>query len=310
MFTGGIFLTLLQLEYFLKVVDKGSFSGAASELFLSQSTISRSIASLEEELGVQLFYREKTVSLTSVGRLFYPKAVAVMNDMDSLNQVIKEYKTSHAASLRISYHHFDSTFAPALLRCLNSFNQKYPNISIFIRDYTSVKDSLLSHHQGCDIVFTLACDAKCYRDVEYQEICQDAVTAVLPVNHPLSQRESLNMRDLVGQKILLPGVKLAALNDDIIYSFFAKSNCPLRYTKIVSNTDLLAPMIIMGEGIALAPMSVVKSCHLDGQEALRCLPVLDCAAGLDIVAAWRAGDPNPAISMFLEELRHWILNLF
>ena len=47
------------LEYFIKVVENGSFTKAAEELFISQSAISQQIKSLEEELGYPLMIRNK-----------------------------------------------------------------------------------------------------------------------------------------------------------------------------------------------------------------------------------------------------------
>ena len=47
------------LEYFIKVVDAGSFTKAAEESFISQSAISQSVKSLENELGYNLMMREK-----------------------------------------------------------------------------------------------------------------------------------------------------------------------------------------------------------------------------------------------------------
>lgn len=299
-------MTLLQMEYFLKIVERGSFSKAAEDLFRVQPTISRAIVALEEELGVQLFYREKGVLLTSAGQVFYVKAQAVLRAVHELSKAMEQCKTSYSASLRISYHHLDSALAPALMKCLRSMTENYPNITVFIREYATVRESLLSHRQSCDIVFTLAYDVVGKENLSYEAISEDMVMAVLPAEHPLSQQDSLHMRDLTQCRILLPGVNLATLSDDIIYAFFKNSGFPLKQVQVASSVELLAPLILTGEGIALAPMSILRQIQLDTSPSLVCLPVIDCTVGLDIVAAWRADDPNPAIPLFISELKQWM----
>jgi LysR family transcriptional regulator, transcription activator of glutamate synthase operon len=61
-------MELKQVEYFLTIVDTGSFSTAADELYISQSSLSKQIMSLEKELGFQLFDRSKRkIVLTPAG---------------------------------------------------------------------------------------------------------------------------------------------------------------------------------------------------------------------------------------------------
>ena len=60
-----------QLEFFLAVCEQKSFSRAAEVCYVSQQAISKSLANLEQELGVQLFVRNSGgVALTEAGRLF------------------------------------------------------------------------------------------------------------------------------------------------------------------------------------------------------------------------------------------------
>lgn len=65
-------MTDLQIQYFLKVADCMSFSGAARELYVSQPSVSRQIRQLEQELGYELFDRtcKNAVTLTPAGAIF------------------------------------------------------------------------------------------------------------------------------------------------------------------------------------------------------------------------------------------------
>ena len=64
-------MEIKQVQYFLAIVETGSFSAAADNLYISQSSLSKQIIALEKSLDVQLFDRSKRkVSLTEAGKVF------------------------------------------------------------------------------------------------------------------------------------------------------------------------------------------------------------------------------------------------
>ena len=68
-YKGGIRLTTQQIRFFLEAAECLNFTEAAKRLFVAQSTLSKQIALLEDELGLKLFYRSnRTVGLTPAGR--------------------------------------------------------------------------------------------------------------------------------------------------------------------------------------------------------------------------------------------------
>ena len=67
-------MLLKQLKYFISIVEKGNFTEAAKEIYISQSAISQQIQSLENELGYKLLIREKrTFTLTPAGNTYIIK---------------------------------------------------------------------------------------------------------------------------------------------------------------------------------------------------------------------------------------------
>lgn len=298
-------MTLIQLEYFLKTVETGSISKAATELYISQPTISRAISELEKEFGIQLLFREKTIVPTSAGKVFYQYALSIAQSISELTEAMHRCKAQNVGSLRISYHHFDSTMASVLLAGLRGLSEKAPNVAISIRPYSSISESLLNPRHECDVVFTLAFDLEGQENISCEEICTDTVMAILPSSHPLAGQSSLTMAELSDQKLLFPYAKgEVTFADDPIYQCFLGSGVSMRNAKPISSAEYLAPLIIMGEGIALAPMSIVRRYQFDNDSSLVCLPVSDCDAGLDVVAVWRTEDMNPALHLLIEELRN------
>lgn len=101
-------LTLKQFQYFIKIVEEGSFTAASEKLFIAQSALSRQMKLLEEEIGFQLFDRtDKRVKLTTAGEVFYKK---IKDNLLYLNEIIdlaksvsegknRQIKIAHSSSI-------------------------------------------------------------------------------------------------------------------------------------------------------------------------------------------------------------------
>ncbi len=97
-------MLLRQIEYYLAVINTGSFSEAAEVCHISQSAVSQQIKALEEELGVELLRRHnRTFSMTPAGELFYRKATVLRSDLEQLKRDVKRTSASQARKLRIGY---------------------------------------------------------------------------------------------------------------------------------------------------------------------------------------------------------------
>lgn len=96
----GLNMTLQQLRYVIKIVETGSISAAAKELYVSQPSLSKAVMELEDELDTTLFIREKTgIRLTDDGSRFLVRARQVMEQMDLLE---KEFAEPHDGKVRFS----------------------------------------------------------------------------------------------------------------------------------------------------------------------------------------------------------------
>lgn len=101
-------LTLKQFQYFIKIVEEGSFTAASEKLFIAQSALSRQIKLLEEEIGFQLLDRtDKRIRLTVAGEVFYKKTkdhIEYLNEIIGLSKNIadgknRQIKIAHSSSI-------------------------------------------------------------------------------------------------------------------------------------------------------------------------------------------------------------------
>lgn len=120
-------MNLRQLEIFVAVADSGSFSRAAEEVLLTQSTVSQHIAALENELGVRLFDRTgRGAELTDGGRLFRQHVRQVLIECADLRQTMARFRGMEDPLLTVGASNIPANYLiPGLLPALAS---RHPGI--------------------------------------------------------------------------------------------------------------------------------------------------------------------------------------
>ena len=95
--------SLLSLQLFARVVETGSFSKAAGERGLAQSTATKAIARIEERLGARLLHRStRGVTPTEIGALFYEKCKAIVRDVEEAENLATLLQSAPSGQLRVS----------------------------------------------------------------------------------------------------------------------------------------------------------------------------------------------------------------
>ena len=147
-------MTYEQIESFLAVVTSGSLSGAANELFVTQSTVSARIQSLEAELGVPLVIRSRghrTIELTSYGQAFVP----IAGQWTSLWKHTQKLKNSEDTQV-LTIASIDSVNNYTLVRLFNQHIQNYPNIKLRIHTHHSNEIHNLVQNRMADLGFVFS----------------------------------------------------------------------------------------------------------------------------------------------------------
>ena len=122
-------MDLNDIVVFTKVVETKSFTGAAEQLGLPKSTVSRKLAQLEERLGVRLLTRTtRKLSLTEDGVRYYEHCAALLAAADAAEEAIAGASTATRGKLRVNA---PTTFAQLYLaRALAGFLERFPEIQI------------------------------------------------------------------------------------------------------------------------------------------------------------------------------------
>lgn len=120
---------LRAIKYFVKVVEKGSFSKAAELFSVPPSSLSRRVADLEQSLGATLLKRTtRAVSLTEIGQIYYQQVSEVLTLLAHSDETVRSYQASPMGVLNISS--MVGFGERILLPLLDEFSELYPAITL------------------------------------------------------------------------------------------------------------------------------------------------------------------------------------
>lgn len=135
---------------FLRVVEAGGFTAAATALGLPTSSVSRSVARLEAELGVILLERTtRRVSLTNVGRAYFERVREALAGLDEATAAALDAAREPHGLVRIAV---PPDFAPALAPAIAKFLRAYPKIRIELSASARAAE-LVGDHADLGIAF-------------------------------------------------------------------------------------------------------------------------------------------------------------
>ncbi len=143
---------LASLRAFVKVVELGSFSEAGRQLRLSRSAMSKSVADLEQSLGVQLLHRTtRHASPNESGQVYFERALGILADIDAADQAVQHLQSTPRGLLRVNAPMSFGTLrlGPAIA----DFMELYPDLRIQL----FLSDDLLDPVQdGFDVTLRIA----------------------------------------------------------------------------------------------------------------------------------------------------------
>ncbi len=191
-----------QLLYFSTVVKTGSFSEAALELDMSQSSISRQIIALEDELGVTLFSRQKRrIELTEAGSELFPQAEEILAQIRAMKRDARSMHMAHTNELTILSLPIGGYLN--IYELIRRFQKEHADTSIRLLEIE--EPALFSRVNNNDFQIALTYPDSSYlaHPVSFFPILEDELVLAVPVTHPLAAKRSLQPQDLNGLELML-----------------------------------------------------------------------------------------------------------
>ncbi len=230
-------MELRHLQCFVKLSEILNFSSAASELCITQSTLSATIRQLEDELGVDLFSRNShSVSITEAGEELLPFAKETLSLAENCVERMRDLNSLKCGRLKIGVTH---SFSLMMVGAIQRFNEQYPGIELELHYKTmgELLDKLL--RRELDIVLS-------YRPsstnplIESHHLFDDHLCVVVSNEHPLATKKSISIEELSRHRLALPAKGLQARN--VLDEISSKKGVRLRPS---AEFDLITPLLTL-----------------------------------------------------------------
>ena len=191
-------MNLLYLSYFLEIAKKEHLTKAAEELHITQPALSRALASLEEELGVKLFERDrKKLRLNENGRILQTSAEKIFAELSDLEQQLSDTKDGVSGRLCIGSS-FPEREPDIVQQCILEFMQRYPDVAI---DYVQTSPLQLLRaldERRIDVaISTLPVHSA---DIEWHEVFTEKLGVMMSTDHPLAGESELHVAQLRNER--------------------------------------------------------------------------------------------------------------
>ncbi|KAE8558131.1 LysR family transcriptional regulator, partial [Paenibacillus polymyxa] len=183
-------MELLQLQYFLAVARLEHVTEAARSLHVTQSSLSKTIQRLEEDLGVPLFDRTgRKLRLNEFGSKFLHRAERALFELEQGKQELSDLSNPELGTLELAV-----TTASTLPNILREFRRKRPYIQFHVQMLTTQEMVTLLHRGEVD--FCLSSPPVEGNDIECKIVCIDPILVAVPKGHRLADRNSVSLTEL------------------------------------------------------------------------------------------------------------------
>lgn len=276
-------LTLKQFQYFIKIVEEGSFTAASEKLFIAQSALSRQIKLLEEEIDFKLFDRtDKKVKLTTAGEVFYKK---IKDNMHYLNEIIGVSKNiAEGKNRQIKIAHSSSIVMDAKkVQILKEISLKQ-KINFEINTLSSEHQVLALLNGEVDIGLIRPPVRHTLDDVNVLKLYEEPLMVAVHIDHAkFTNKEKLEVKDLKEEYFVsTPHSKRGGLSYLVsnlcLVAGFTPQKAPIQSRKI-SQLQLVAANV----GVSIVPKEFQQILPVQ----VKLLPLTDQLSLSEVVLVYR-----------------------
>ena len=194
-------MELRLLRYFLTVAKEQSFTKAAEQLHITQPTLSRQMATFEEDLGITLFIRNgKKISLTEKGILLKRRALEILNLEE---RTLEELKEEEVVEGTITIGCGEFAAVETLAKICKTYKEKYPLVQIAL--HTATADTVYEMMKKGLVDIALFLEPVDTEGLDYIRISDSDHWCVgMRPDDPLAKKKFIKKEDLIGKPLILP----------------------------------------------------------------------------------------------------------
>lgn len=286
-------MEMQQIRYFLAACEHLNFTRAAEEENISQPALTRAIQKLEEELGGELFRRERSrTHLTALGTQIRPYLEAIAVQVKAASEVAKATRKLERARLDLGI--LSTVGSTRFPRFLKHFQEIQPGIELWIHEskLQNLTEQLMDGQLDMAI---LSSPGNLPTRIDYATLYEERFVVALPSGHSLSRQQEVTFADFMREPCL---DRLACEYRDKVMELCARNGRPANWIYRSDRDEWIQGMVMAGTGIAILPEHAITIPNLIFRPLVA--PSLTRSIKLCTVAGRRF---STAMAAFMRELK-------
>ncbi len=246
-----------QLRHFLEVVKCGSISRASTKLNLSHQAVSKSLAKLEEELGVELFERgPKGVTVSIYGASLERHANLISLESRNAKMEIEALRSGYAGHVTIaSGISAACDIVPQAVANLKKRNKDLI-ITMLMGNFQAMETNLLNGK--IDLFVGILPNENVNPSIAFEPLFEDEYQIIARNEHPLTQREPVLLSDLVGQEWIFSQGYLHG-RAELIALFESQGLPPPKMAVETDSVEMTRALVARSDFITQLPRHLIKT---------------------------------------------------
>jgi LysR family hydrogen peroxide-inducible transcriptional activator len=269
-----------QIEYFVAIVETGSFSRAAERCNVAQPSLSQQVIKLEREIGQPLFDRLARRSvLTDAGKQLLPRARAILEELQTIKVEMQVENQEGYGTLTVG---FIPTVAPFVLpRVIHRFGREFPNATLEV--YEGLTEELVQKIIAAELDVAITSLPIKSRLIQTEVLLAEPLLVASSKKYDITTRAALHVKEL-------DDFPFIALNEvhclgEQVQSFCYRQDVDLNIVCHTAQLSTVQNCIALGLGVSLVPEAMVVS---DPSEQIVYRAISDAAPQRTIAAATHA----------------------
>lgn len=241
-------LELSKLEYFRIVAQTEHVTRAARLLSLSQPALSRSLASLEQELGIPLFDRRgRNLFLNVYGKEFLEYVEKALQLIDEGQRVLQVRAGLSSVSVALAFlPTLGPEYVPQLIR---GFNKKYQDVQFHL--WQNTNDTIIQQLESGNVDLGLCSSPKNHLNLSWNQLFSEELFVIVPSSHRLASARYVELTEIADESFiaLKRGTGLRSVTENL----FRESGFSPRITFESEEVSTIAGLVGAGLGVSLLP---------------------------------------------------------
>ena len=242
-------MNLHQFRFVREAVRQNfNLTDAAKALFTSQPGVSKAIIELEEELGIDIFSRhgKRIRGLTEPGRQVLKSVELILQEVEGLKRIGKEFAAQDSGSLTIATTHTQARYS--LPSVVQQFSQKFPKVRLSLLQGNPKQVAEMGTNNLADVA--IATEAIAEVDGLVSLPCfQWEHMVITPTDHPLLKLKSITLEDIAAYPLITYDAAFAGRNK--IDQAFARRALKPDVVLEAIDADVIKTYVELGMGIGI-----------------------------------------------------------